>query len=54
VIPPGGGAFRYGMRPLSRFSSNRTIIQIGILICVVGAIIIAILLGVLDRLGLTS
>jgi hypothetical protein len=36
------------MRPLSRFSSNRTILQIGILICVVGAVVVAILLGVLD------
>jgi hypothetical protein len=42
------------MRPLSRLSSNRTIIHIGILICVVGAVVVAILLGVLDRLGLTS
>jgi hypothetical protein len=42
------------MRPLSRFSRNRTIIQIGILVCAVGAVIVAILLGALDRLGLTS
>ena len=42
------------MRPLSRFSSNRTILQVGILICVVGAVLVALLLGLADWLGLTS
>ena len=42
------------MRPFSRFSSNRTILQIGILICAVGAVVVAILLGALDWLGVMS
>jgi hypothetical protein len=42
------------MRPPSRFSSNRTLLHVGIAICVVGAVVVAILLGALDRLGLTS
>ena len=42
------------MRPLSRFSINRTILHVGIAVCIVGAVVVAILLGALDRLGLTS
>jgi hypothetical protein len=42
------------MRPLSRFSSNRTILHVGIAVCIVGAVVVAILHGALDRLGLTS
>jgi hypothetical protein len=42
------------MRPLSRFSNNRTILHVGIAICIVGAVVVAILLGALDRLGLAS
>jgi hypothetical protein len=42
------------MRPLSRFSSNRTILHVGIAVCIVGVVVVAILLGALDRLGLTS
>jgi hypothetical protein len=42
------------MRPLSRFSSNRTILHVGIAICIVGAVAVAILLGALDRLGSAS
>jgi hypothetical protein len=42
------------MRPLSRFSGNRTILRVGIALCVVGAVVVAILLGALNRLGLVS
>ncbi len=43
------------MRPLSRFSGNRTILYVGIVVCsVVGAVVIAILLGALDRPGWRS
>jgi hypothetical protein len=41
------------MRPLSRFSSNRTILYVGLAVCVVGAVVAAVLLGALDRSGLT-
>ena len=33
---------------------NRTIIVAGLLLCVVGAVVMAYLLGFLDRLGLLS
>jgi hypothetical protein len=39
------------MRPPSRFSSNRTILHVSIAICIVGAVVVAILLGALDRPG---
>jgi hypothetical protein len=42
------------MRPLSRFSSNRTIIHVGLLIAVIGAVVVALLLGVFDRFGWMS
>jgi hypothetical protein len=40
------------MRPPSRFSGNRTILYVGIVVCIVRAVVVAILLGSLDRLGL--
>jgi hypothetical protein len=42
------------MRPLSRFSGNRTILYVGIAVCIVGAVVVAILLGALDRPGWRS
>jgi hypothetical protein len=42
------------MRPLSRFSGNRTILHVGVAICIVGTVVVAILLGALDRLGSAS
>jgi hypothetical protein len=39
------------MKP--RFS-NRAIIGTGLLLCIVGAVVIAYLLGMLDRIGLLS
>jgi hypothetical protein len=37
------------MRPLSRFSAYRTMLVVAIAACIVGAVVVAILLGVLDR-----
>ena len=42
------------MRLLSRFSSNRTIIGVGLVVCVAGAVLVAWLLGLLDRMGALS
>jgi hypothetical protein len=39
------------MRPLSRLS-NRSIIGLGLLLCIVGAVVVAYLLGLFDRVGL--
>ncbi|HYZ33902.1 MAG TPA: hypothetical protein VE684_16655 [Crenalkalicoccus sp.] len=41
------------MRPLRRLS-NRSIIGFGLLLCVAGAILLAYLLGALDRFGTLS
>jgi hypothetical protein len=42
------------MRLFSRFASNRTIIVLGLLLCIAMAVGIAYLLGLLDRFGLLS
>ena len=41
------------MRHLPR-PSNRVIIGSGLLLCIVGAVVLAYLLGLLDRIGLLS